>query len=98
MNLARVTGTVVCVEKLPGFTGEKFLVLQPLDENLKPAGTSLVATDITGAGPDEIVFYETGREAAVALEASWNVSDATVMGIVDRVDSSVLEPEDEASR
>lgn len=88
MNLARVTGTIVCTEKLPCFEGEKLLLLQPLDEDLKPQGKELAATDVVRAGVGDIVFYETGREAAIALENTWNVSDATVMAIVDEVSAS----------
>ena len=85
MKFARVTGTVVCTTKLDGLEGERLLVIQPLDEDFKPSGQELVATDVTSAGPGELVFFETGREAATALENTWNVSDATIMAIVDDV-------------
>ncbi len=85
MNFGRVTGTIVCSQKLPGFEGEKLLLVQPLDENLEPRGREVVATDVVQAGPGDLVFFETGREAAIALENHWNVSDATVMAIVDAV-------------
>ncbi len=86
MKLARVTGTVVCDAKLESFRGEKLLLIQPLDSELKPDGRELVATDVTAAGPGELVLFETGREAALALTNTWNVSDATVTAIVDSVD------------
>lgn len=86
MKLARVTGTVVCDSKLESFQGEKLLLIQPLDSDLKPDGRELVATDMTSSGPGELVLFETGREAAIALENTWNVSDATVTAIVDSVD------------
>ncbi|MBE7437684.1 MAG: EutN/CcmL family microcompartment protein [Spirochaetales bacterium] len=85
MNFARVKGTVVSTVKLECFAGEKLLVLQPVDEKGKEVGQELVATDITRAGVGDLVFYETGREAAIALENTFNVSDATVMAIVDSV-------------
>jgi ethanolamine utilization protein EutN len=34
----------------------------------------------------DVVFYEGGREAALGLANWFNPSDATIMGIVDRVD------------
>ena len=86
MKLARVTGTVVCDSKVEGFLGEKLLLIQPLDSDLKAEGRELVATDMTSAGSGDIVLFETGREAAIALENTWNVSDATVTAIVDSVD------------
>jgi len=85
MNFARVKGTVVSTKKLECFAGEKLLVLQPVDEKGKEVGNELIATDITRAGVGDLVFYETGREAAIALENTFNVSDATVMAIVDAV-------------
>ncbi len=85
MNFAQVTGTIVCTKKLPCFDGEKFLLLALMDEKLKSSGKEVVATDITSAGPGEYVFYETGREAAIALENTFNVSDATVMAIIDDI-------------
>lgn len=86
MKLARVTGTVVCDTKLDSFRGEKLLLIQPLDSLLKEDGNEIVATDMVAAGPGDIVLFETGREAAIALENTWNVSDATVTAIVDSVD------------
>ncbi len=85
MKFARVTGTVVSTAKLESFTGEKLLLIQPLDENGKDNGREIVACDTVQAGPGDLVFFETGREAAIALENTWNVSDATVMAIVDRI-------------
>ena len=86
MKLARVEGNVVCTEKLDTFHGQKLLLIQPLDENLKPIGDEVVATDVAQAGPGDLVFFEAGREAAMALSnPTENVSDATVMAIVDEV-------------
>jgi ethanolamine utilization protein EutN len=85
MRFARVTGTVVSTAKLDSFTGEKLLLIQPLDENGKDNGREIVACDTVQAGPGDLVFFETGREAAIALENTWNVSDATIMAIVDSI-------------
>ena len=87
MKLARVTGNVICSEKLDSLTGQKLLLIQPVDENGKEYGTEVVATDIAQAGPGDLVFFETGREAALALPdiGTKNPSDATVMAIVDDV-------------
>ena len=99
MNFARVVGTVVSTRKLECLEGEKLLLLQPLDEHLKPRGERLVATDMTSSGPGEIVFFETGREAAIALRNTWNVSDATVTGIVDRINHETgMQPAKAAKR
>ncbi|MCB1147414.1 MAG: EutN/CcmL family microcompartment protein [Leptospiraceae bacterium] len=85
MKLGIVTGTVVASQKLPEFEGEKFLIVQPLDENRKPAGSEIIANDIAQAGEGDLVIFETGREAALAISGkeTVNVSDAVIMGVVD---------------
>ncbi len=85
MRLARVIGTVVATQKVPSFEGIKLLLIQPLDENLKEVGSPLVACDTVQAGPGDIVFFEGGREAALALPNWFNPSDCTILGIVDAV-------------
>ena len=87
MRLGRVEGNVVCSKKHESLLNEKLLIVQPLNEKLEPVGKDIVATDIAQAGPGDIVFYEASREAALALDnPNDNVSDATIMGIVDSVD------------
>ncbi|KPJ86481.1 MAG: ethanolamine utilization protein EutN [Spirochaetes bacterium DG_61] len=86
MKLARVIGNVVCSQKVDSWEGVKLLLVQPLNERLEEIGDPLIACDTVQAGPDDIVFYEGGREAALGLKNWFNPSDATIMGIVDRVD------------
>lgn len=87
MKLAKVTGNVVCSQKLESLNGQKLLLIQPVDEEGKPYGNELVATDVAQAGPGDLVFFEAGREAAIALpdNPNANPSDATVMAIVDDI-------------
>jgi ethanolamine utilization protein EutN len=85
MKLGRVIGTVVCTRKVDSFEGVRLLLVQPLDERLANAGDPLVACDTVQAGPGDVVYYEGGREAALGLDNWFNPSDATIMGIVDRV-------------
>jgi ethanolamine utilization protein EutN len=86
MKLGRVIGSVVATRKDPSFEGVKLLLLQPLDENGKPAGDAIAACDEIQAGEGDIVFFEGGREAALALENAFNPSDATIIGIVDDIE------------
>ena len=86
MLLGKVIGTVVCTRKVESFEGIKLLLVQPLTEELGETGEALVACDTVQAGEGDVVFYEGGREAALGLENWFNPSDATIMGIVDRVD------------
>ena len=49
------------------------------------AGEPIVATDKIQAGLNEIVYYETSKEAGRIYETVMNPSDASVMGIVDDI-------------
>ena len=86
MKLARVIGSVMSTQKDPSLEGIKLLLLQAVDEALAEYGEPFIACDPLQAGSGDIVLWEGGREAALALENWFNTSDATVMGIVDAVD------------
>jgi ethanolamine utilization protein EutN len=84
MLLGRVIGTVVTCVAYEGLQGVPMLVVQPLDKEGRETGTPVVAADATRmAGPGELVYYEGGREAALALDTWFVPVDHTVIGIVD---------------
>ncbi len=86
MKFARVLGTVVATRKYRGLEGVKFLLVQPLDVDLKPKGTAQVAADATTqAGPGYLVFVVGSREAAQALPQVFVPVDLAITGIVDQV-------------
>lgn len=85
MKIGKVIGNVVSTQKVNSLEGVKLLLIQPLDENLREVDSPLVACDTVQAGPGDIVFFEGGREAALALPNWFNPSDCTIMGIVDQV-------------
>ena len=85
MKLGRIIGSVMCTQKDPALEGIKLLLLQPVDEGYQEYGDPIVACDTVQAGPGDVVLFEGGREAALALANWFNTSDATVMAIVDRV-------------
>ena len=86
MLLGRVIGTVVPCVVCEGLTGVPFLVVQPRDRNGKPKGEPVVAADSTRmAGPGELITYEGGREAALALDPWFVPVDHTIVTIVDQV-------------
>ena len=87
MKFGRVIGTVVATRKYEGLEGIKFLVVQPLDEDLNPQGGTAVAADATAqAGPGELIFMVASREAAQAMEEVFVPVDLAITGIVDEVD------------
>jgi ethanolamine utilization protein EutN len=85
MRLATVIGTVVATIKDPVLTGQKLLVIQPLDGNLKPAGKPMVSLDSVGAGVGELVFWCRGKESSFPFMPDEVPTDCTITGIVDRV-------------
>jgi ethanolamine utilization protein EutN len=86
MLLGRVVGTVVPCIVYEGLAGVPMLLVQPLSRTGEPQGKPLVAADATRmAGPGELVTYEGGREAALALDPWFVPVDHSIVGIVDQV-------------
>jgi len=87
MDIARVIGLVVATKKVESMEGVKIFLIQSLNENLKPVGEPIFATDIdvqTGIG--ELVYFVTGGDATmVAPDGVMLPLDASIVGIVDKV-------------
>jgi ethanolamine utilization protein EutN len=84
MLLGRVVGSVVPAVIYAGLEGVPMLLVQPLDKTGQPEGRAIVAADATRmAGPGELVYYEGGREAALALDPWFVPVDHSIIGIVD---------------
>jgi len=84
MLVGRVIGAVVPAVIHEGLAGVPMLIVQPLDRLGQPEGRPLVAADATRmAGPGELVYYEGGREAALALDPWFVPVDHAIVGIVD---------------
>jgi ethanolamine utilization protein EutN len=86
MLLGKVIGTLVNCQAYEGLEGVPMLVVQPLTKSQTPKGDPIICADSTGmAGPAELVYYEGGREAAMALRETFVPVDHTIVGIVDDV-------------
>lgn len=85
MQLGRVIGTVVATRKYEGLEGAKFLLVLPLDHALRATGDPLVAVDTVRAGPSDLVYLVSSREAALALDPWFVPVDSAIVGIVDEV-------------
>lgn len=86
MLLGKVIGTLTPSVAYDGLEGVPMLIVQPLSKDQKPAGSPLIAADATRmAGPGELIYYEGGREAALALEKWFVPVDHTIIGIVDGI-------------
>jgi ethanolamine utilization protein EutN len=87
MYFGRILGTVWATVKDPSLTGKKLMLVQPQNSKQGDVGEPLVAVDLTDAGPGEHIYYITSREAADAIEdVKMAPVDATIVGIVDRID------------
>ena len=92
MLLGKVIGTVTPGVVYPGLEGVPMLLIQPLDKNLTEEGEVIIAADSTRmAAPKELIYFEGGREAALALEKWFVPVDHTIIGIVDDVHHLDLE-------
>ena len=85
MFLGRIVGRVWSSVKNPGLTGQRMLLVQPLDASLAPSGRHLICTDSTGAGAGELIYWVRGKEASFPFADVAVTSDATIVGIVDEI-------------
>jgi ethanolamine utilization protein EutN len=81
MYLATVTGHLVATAKDAALEGRKLLLVRRSYD-----GEAVIAVDSVGAGVGERVYVCRGREASFAFRPDLVPSDATIVGIVDRVD------------
>ena len=86
MFLAKVIGTVWATRKDEHLKGFKLQFIQPIDADRKESGTPIVAVDTVGAGAGETVFYITAAEAVIPLPVDMAPVDASIVGIIDRID------------
>ena len=93
MFLGRVTGHVVATQKDRSLSGQKLLVVEPLnvtyDEvtnqpaSLGTTGRAIVALDVVGCGEGELVLVVQGSSARMTEQTKDLPADAVVVGIVD---------------
>src|SRR5881392_3319887 len=96
MFLARVTGHVVASQKDKTLSGQKLLVVEPLnvkydDTTKQPAslgntGRAIVAIDVVGAGEGQLVLIVQGSSARMTEQTKNLPADAIVVGIVDQAE------------
>ena len=87
MQIAKVIGTVVSTQKHRKFEGAKLLLVQPINLDDSPRGTSLLAVDGVGAGVHErVLVVLEGRAAGEAIGKKAAPVDAAIVGIIDEVE------------
>ncbi len=88
MVLGRVQGTVVSTHKSPHLEGLKLLLIEKLDPvSMKGKNDFVVGIDSVGANAGEIVFYTGGSSARMTDTTKGKPSDATIIAIVDSIES-----------
>jgi ethanolamine utilization protein EutN len=85
MQLGIVCGTLVASRKDERLEGINLLVIQPIKPDGSFTGKTLIATDSTGAGPGERIFWVKSKEASNPFAPVEVPTDATIVGIVDLV-------------
>lgn len=88
MRIGDVIGTVTATRKAECLTGQRLLLVQPLDEEGRPSGAPLVAIDTVSAAPGQRICFVEKREAAKAFAGAELPSDATILGVIDRIDTA----------
>jgi microcompartment protein CcmK/EutM len=87
MHLGRIIGNVVCTVKNPALIGQKLLIVQPLDRRGRDKGRPVVALDAVGAGTGEMIYWCRGKEASLPFAPADLPTEATIVGIVDAINS-----------
>jgi ethanolamine utilization protein EutN len=85
MILGRVIGNVVATMKDASLTGQRLLLVQPIDRHGRDKGKPIVALDSVGAGAGEKVYWCRGKEASFPFLPAEVPTEATIVGIVDAV-------------
>ncbi len=86
MKLARVIGTIWATRKDDRFEGRRMLLVQPMSFSGGDRGRPITALDSAEAGVGDVVIFTTASEAAIPFRPGLTPTDATVVGVVDRVD------------
>ncbi|MCB0719602.1 MAG: EutN/CcmL family microcompartment protein [Bacteroidetes bacterium] len=86
MKLGRVIGNVWATRKDARLDSRRMLFVQPLTFAGKESGAPIVSLDTMDAGVGDTVIYATSAEAAIPFLPGLTPTDATIVGIVDRVD------------
>ena len=88
MQLGKVIGNVVSVQKENNLIGLKLLVVDYLNEKLQSIGKTSVCTDTVSAGPGDVVLLCSSSSARLTKLTKDVCTDNSIVGIVDSISSS----------
>ncbi len=88
MTLCRVIGNVVSTIKNAELTGNKLLIVQPVDLDGRTAlGRQMIAVDNAQAGEDDLVLVNReGGSARQVLKSPKTPAQAVIVAVVDDLD------------
>ncbi|MBD3307326.1 ethanolamine utilization protein EutN [candidate division KSB3 bacterium] len=86
MILGMVVGTVVSSRRADGLEAPKYLLVDPCDQRGTRKNAALVALDLIGAGPGEVVILCQGSAARQTTVTDDRPIDAVIVAIVDLID------------
>jgi len=87
MLIARIIGDVTATRKHSSHEGQKLLLVQPLELDLKTAkGDAVIAVDAVDAGLGDLVLLVTeGFSAMTSVNRPNSPIDMAVLGVIDSV-------------
>ncbi len=87
MLIARVIGEVVSTERHASHSGQKTLLVQPLNLDGTNRGDAVVAMDSADAGVgDRVLLVTEGFSAMTSVGRPQSPIDMAVIGVIDRID------------
>ncbi len=86
MKLGKVVGAVVATTDVAGIDRPSYLLVEPCDTAGRSKGRALIAMDLVGAGPDNIVIVAEGSSTRQTPLTDKKAVDAVIVGLVDRID------------
>jgi len=86
MIFGKVVGTVVSTKKDNRIVGGKYLLVDLCDQRGKLKNNHLVALDLVGSGPGEMVMISQGSSSRQTEVTKDKPVDAVIVGIVDMVE------------
>jgi ethanolamine utilization protein EutN len=85
MFLGRIEGKVWATIKEERLEGIQLHILQPIDEYEQPEGNPMIVVDTLGATESDIVYWVNSTEASFVLGDPLIPSEASVVGLVERL-------------
>ncbi len=87
MKFGKIIGQVIAPQKVGNLEGLKLLVVQYLDERLKPLKKTAACVDSVNANEGDIVLLVSSSSARVTKITRNVCTDNTIIGVVDQISS-----------